>query len=483
MTELERLEQLLRSEAPIGAYRAPQRESVVEIIGDELAPHEIGPIFPVKDVPKTDRGEFVRQNINKILPEIEDISQKKRQEELLAKSGVVAGAEKLDTISEQFTQEIERYRSRPRLEPVDWSSVEKNIMNTLSASENPEEIDRTTMLIEAFGPALLGVGFGGQAGFKAAASTKDKLQDTIKDRLKSEYDAKRLRKEAAYKGLEALGKAKEGEARQIEAQAKRDQDELNLITSIIDKYGANTQKSINLLQSIGSKAAEDAIDMMKKGIDVRIEGIKESVDQDLEAEKMKAASIRTQKKAAEKPATEGERKMAIYASQTETALNAYDNLIKRQKGEIPTRDSKLSRFMSALQQSSDPKAHLTYEMLAQYVADPKMLRTLNAELAVMNGILRAETGAAITVGEFLTRAPQLFPRSEDKTEKDLEEKRLKRKNALEALKLAAGRAPISPATISQESYKEKAPTFKVGEEKTLRGQKYRWDGKVWQPKK
>lgn len=86
---------------------------------------------------------------------------------------------------------------------------------------------------------------------------------------------------------------------------------------------------------------------------------------------------------------------------------------------------------------TDTDEQLTGEVINRLIKDPGIRRAINSELRWLGAILREESGAAITVGEYMTKGSGFFPRAGD-DELTLQDKAVAREREAKSLRRKLG---------------------------------------------
>jgi hypothetical protein len=89
------------------------------------------------------------------------------------------------------------------------------------------------------------------------------------------------------------------------------------------------------------------------------------------------------------------------------------------------------------------------EPLAAYLRSPEERQYLQAKLDFMSSVLRKESGAAISVGEFLSENARYFPQVNDDPG-TIEQKKLAREQVIKILRTEAGRNFLPPVLVPLE---------------------------------
>lgn len=315
-----------------------------------------------------------------------------------------------------------------RLTKLDLERLQGSFDERVKSYKEQNKPDHLMEAIIALGPALFGILAGGPAGAQAAV-----------------------------KGSEAAGGAiaKMGEGRQkelenfIENERKKIEQQVNLERADIGAYTdlaridaqrkqATLTQAASQLKDTGKVAADVAEELRKYGFDLE----KLRIQQDFKGEQ--ADKDRANKRAVKSmgPAggaktTEGERKAAGYLGMVRQANAELSRLGGDGGGKFPSLndplfDQKITAFSGT---------GIKDDVVKNMVKDPGIRSQITAELNWGTTVLRDESGAAISAGEFAKQAHQYFPRKGDSAQviKQKASARLQKERALETM---AGRAAV-----------------------------------------
>lgn len=486
----------------ISGAKEMQKEPLELIEANEMTESERGPIIPVGDLPESKTGEFARVNYNENLlndKSSRDLYESERGEskalldKYLKSMGDTKGGLE-DKVGAHFT---------PRREnKIDAQALLEEAQKTLKEADVKEgdKGDLISYMISAFGPGLMGMAVGGQAGYEGGGKGGDQSLKYYQDSLKQKQDKRKETRDSASKQIEAIGKLQEGEGKRIEAEEKSKLDRARLTLDMMKTSGHFDEKAIAVAQNqynqmLGAEKAADqrTSQNMVRGIDKTLEQEQKDLDRNFKADesklqrendlaRSKEISKRPAKFAQAKPPTEGERKASSTYGMMANAENEFQNFSQENKV-LPSTKNSFTDFFSSLQQVQSPERVFMGTILGQ-IKDPKLKRQLEIETTWLAPKLRAESGAAISVSEYLMERPIYFPRQGD-TPQIIAEKAVARKQSLEGKKAEAGRAPLTqPLTqvrAPHQEIKPKPASKKVGDVKKVQGIEYRWDGQLWQP--
>ena len=475
----------------------PQRESVITIEGDAYNPTKETPIEALSDKPLTKEAELVRQNFNERInmgaQDAERYSKEIKPElQIRDQAGSVLSsiARSLPEIARQASD----VQSRPR---TDYSDLVKKAQGDYADASAPDEVNRWAEVINAFGPGVLGLAMGGNAGYKAAGEVGPQIMKQQEERLKRMIEAKKDRKNAASNQLASIGKLQEGEARMIETDAKRKNEDAKLQIETLMKSANLTKEQAELvkseidrMQSASIASDKDSLAAMERGTNKSVDMEQAQLNRDSSLEKSKIAAEASKERAKEiskrpyrswqeKPPTEGERKAATALGQLENAENTYKNFIDKHKYN-PAESSSFPGFWASLNQISNPKDILMGEMF-KTIQDPKLRRAIELESQWLAPKLRKDSGAAISVGEFLFERPIHFGRRGDPPGAYLE-KETARRQYMDGVRGEVGRAREIPVLTQRTT---PAPQIQKADKILGKGKyavTYSWDGKQWVPK-
>lgn len=455
--EMDEMDRLLRGES----IKQPE-SSGADYAMDEtvVVPEAIKPY----DLKETPLGGFARKNFNSMEQDNFDMIRTLNQDMETAAAKKAAAMDTDDHMMSMLARRAnaQQLPARPSTghDAEDFQKGLKKQMDELNAS--PADVAETDKLIAAFGPVLLSAAFGapgGEAGVKAFDVGQKEL-DKSRTRITDDRKSKIL----------GLGKQIEGTGNLLKAETERrkqDMDEQNKSLDRADKnveFLANYSKwrTDNRLKD-NSETQKRFLDQFNKGQENREKGILETtkVGENAAERDWKSSESAMDRSSAEKrakfmaqaaknrqmdrPPTEGMTASANAYSAMTKASQAFDRM-KQDVGYIPSMSTKFFDTQKQLFERAD-RNMLMGDLLKQ-IPDAATRRQIQTELDWLAPKLRKESGAAISVGEFISEGNRYFPRRGD-DDATQAEKLASRKQAVENFKVGAGRAPL-PQIIQPE---------------------------------
>jgi hypothetical protein len=265
----------------------------------------------------------------------------------------------------------------------------------VEAPSAPMSEDTKRLLGEAIiglAPILAGAAFGGRSGGAIGAQAGlggiQKLEEGRQRQAVQEREATRIAQEQRLKGLELAFKL--GTEQRLQAKEER------LAASEDRKAAADEKKqqvqTYALLQNLG--ISKEKLDLEKKALE--------------------------QKASVEKQLPAGQFAAGTYARRLEQAESIF--------GQLENQGYDRASLKEGIK-----------AILPARVADSALKAQTQAERNFINALLRRESGAAISEGEFANAEAQYFPRAGDNSE-IVAQKRANRQQALLGLQAEAGKA-------------------------------------------
>lgn len=325
-----------------------------------------------------------------------------------------------------------------------------------------------TSIIQAFGGGLLGAATGGEAGWKAGSAAGQVGIELMK---KSQERAAELEKIRLQKGekvhtekLKALLDMEKHDADRYNKYVELQKDFYKTQLDAAEKiYGKDSDQF--------KAAATNYKDFEKAFQQTTLEAVKAVGGAQIEEEKMQSAERRAQMIAEAQGAklnmpTQAERQAAALYSRSKANNDAYEKLEKKYNGKMPSTESRTISMLNAMFQTG-PVTSAT--ILASNVMDPQEKEEMATRLGFIAGLLRGDTGAAVSATEFKQYDQQYFGQYGD-TPEVLKRKAVDRRQALEGMKLEAGRAEI-PKILTIPTSADKSAAPKV-QKKTVVSKQY-----------
>jgi len=464
------------SAPPITAQ--PKKEDLTVI---ESTPLKAEPIMPTDKIPSSDISKFQLQNYNS------NINQRVADTSQMAKK-----TEDAETAQDKYSQMMNKLallqlsrvnEPMPEYKKPDINQAELLKDFQRNSNAGPEKEDIATALITSFGPGLLGLATGGNAGYMAAGKTQDyaqKVQQQALDRRQKERNSRILQSGKQLEGIAALSKSEREMAdmdykNQVDAFKIKDERLKAAADTIKDLHGKGLINK-NQLNEMLIKLQEGEAKSTEKGIDEISKTEQKILDNKADIEKAKVAGAI--KRQMQRPTEFNLKSAEAYAS-LQKANNAF-NQMKKDIGYAPSTKSKGYEIAQEMFNSSQENALV--KDLFKKIADPAARRQIQIELDFLAPILRKESGAAISVGEYNSYGHRYFERRNDGPE-TIAEKEASRRQAMENNRVSAADAPIPK--VMKSNYQTPPKPIKYGpkqnEVKEIGGKKYIYKDGTWTP--
>lgn len=470
-------------------FRPPGKVKVQPVGVTEATPLENeGAIKIIGNVPKTDLGEFQRSNANRIVKEAENTSD-------FAKSRVEksdqAKAEDAARERELLSMLMAEFKNVPKQAERELTSKDllRQFEEERSASaKNPNgSADLATQLLYSLAPAALAAATGGYEGADAGGATQKFAQGRLsaqEEAARKEREFQQLSSGSRMKGIASLAKT---EADAVNDKLKNDIElkklEQSNIKTLIDFNKFMSDKNIKDPEVAAKMYIDSQKEMMgqaEKGLRGTVGVEQKAVDAE-NAAKQKELDRKSQERRAgsvlKKP-TEYNIKSAESLASMKKAEEAFQRM-KSDLGYVPSMKSKSYEIAQNMFQGLEGTSPIGLAL--KNIANDKDRRQIQAELDFLAPLLRKESGAAISVGEYLSYGNRFFDRKGDDV-KTIAEKEASRKQAMENAKVSSGNAPM-PGII-QPNYPPPAPKIlppSWGQIKEVGGKKYIYKDGTWKP--
>lgn len=339
--------------------------------------------------------------------------------------------------SRQNLFDLNKIASNLKLEP------QKNDYSALKDTSDlkPKEEDLLSLAIASLGPALAGLAIGGEVGYRAGGDAGPKSLKMWNDR-----QAQRAKNDASIAEQKSKRMIGASELLKAESINKKEYDKMYLdqINKSIDKaseiYGEDSDVMKFLIQE---RNKIENPEMFVKEIPKQVADYAQKVEDnanDLAGKKITGeAKAKARNSISQgKPPTEGERKNAMYYGTLVQGLKQYDDMVNKYGGKLPSEKSP-NEYNIDYQLLSNQEGTQAAGIALQKLKGikPEHREQIQKEIYIIDAILRPETGAAATVGEFLTKRAQYFGGA---TPEQKAEARIRLSQALNNLKVAKGRA-------------------------------------------
>jgi len=457
---------------------APPKKEDLTLI--ESTPLKAEPIMPTDKVPSSDISKFQLQNYNSnINQRVADTSQmaKKTEDAESAQDKYSRMMNKLALLQlSRVSEPMPEYR-KP-------NTNQEELLKDYMAKNNaaPEKEDIATALITSFGPGLLGLATGGNAGYTAAGKTQEyaqKVQKEAADRRQKERNARVLQSGKQLEGIAALSKSEREMAdmeykNQVDAFKIKDERLKAAADTIKDLHGKGLIDK-NQLNEMLIKLQEGEAKSTEKGIDEISKTEQKILDNKADIEKARIAGA--VKKQMQRP-TEFNLKSAEAYSSMQKAEQAF-NRMKTDLGYVPSMKSKAYDIIK--QQFDSVEGTMLMGQALKRIASPEVRRQIQAEIDFLAPLLRKQSGATVTVSEWLTGGERYFERNGN-DEKTIAEKRASRMQELENARMSAADAPLPK--VVQPSYPKPPPPKYMSKDnqiKVIGGKKYIYKDGTWTP--
>jgi len=447
-----------------------------------------GAIKIVGKVPKTDLGEFQRDNANRIIEEGLGTSDfaKSRVEMSDAKKAEDAARSK-----ELLKMLMDEMRNQPKMEQPEFSS--KDLLRQFeqerqdSAKKPASSMDMASQLIYALGPAVLAAGTGGYAGADAGAATQKFAQGKLasdQEAAQKERQFQQLSSGNRMRGIAALAKSESDAVsdkmrNDIELK-KLEQGSQKMLIDFHKFMSDNNLKDPEIASKMYIDAQKQALDQAEKGLRGTVGVEQKALDAENMAKQKEADRKSLEKRAgtALKKPTEYNLKSAAAAASMKKADEAFERM-KSDFGYTPSMKSKSYDIAQNMFQGIDGASPMGIALKGLANSDAR--RQIQTELDFLAPLLRLESGAAISVGEYLSYGNRFFERRGDDA-KTIAEKEASRRQAMENARSSSGSAPIPnivkpnyPPAIANKAAPSKDAIKEVG------GKKYIYKDGSWKP--
>lgn len=439
----------------------PELRKVKDYDSDKSVDVNYSPIIDVGGAPATEEARFVRQNKNILANQALEKSQQLEDESEHAKLAQLRAMQKQEGLADQSVSMAQRYMSQERRKPGDYSGLQSRIESMMDSAEKPQQDDLATQLITAFGPGLMGMALGGSSGYEAAKPAHEFGYALSEQRKKDALASSKSRRETSALALEALGKLRGEEAKGIAEYDKSELERMKFMVSTMEKAGASAKDQADFVQKWAQGSQKDSMAIFEKYLEGAGKGVDETVKQDqnqkdrdsrerIAKDMAKAASARITKP------TDGERKASTSFGLLQNAENTYQNFKKEMGGNLPSQKHKFKNFYASLSQLSNPGSILMGEVIRKQ-QDPKLRRQIEIESQWLAPKLRKDSGAAISVGEYLMERPIYFGDADNKEVES--QKETARKQYMLGVKGESGNAPL-PQILTGVNPDKKQPALK-----------------------
>lgn len=351
-------------------------------------------------------------------------------------SNMMESRASLDLAQKRFgdlSKEVSEYQPK-KFESGPYERNMKVMQGEYDKIQDPQR-DILSQAILSFGPALLG-SMTGEAGAISAPKTQNQAQGLYEAARKEDLVHNEKLRDNISKRIDALAKMKEQDIKLWQEQGKNEADNLkNKILSAKD-YVESLYRSAQMDQNAYEKMQGQLDNMLIKfGVPTM------KTDSEKSKSQVKTSSE--------------ERKAASYYGSVVQSNKVLEELGGEGGKDLPSLKDKFFYLKSSSLGGRD-KIPLS-QYLMTYVKDPNVRRQLSAESNWVINVLRPESGAAISVGEFSGYGNDYFPRYGDSPQV-IEDKRAKRLQKEEGLRLMAGSAPlpkiIQPKNVEPSQGKE-----------------------------
>lgn len=425
-----------------------QSEPVIHI---ESTPLSSGKIVPTDSVPSSPIGGFKLENYNRNLKQMEnDFDLIGNQAKAALSDEESLKNMRMKMLANQLARVNE---AAPEYKKPDISS--QDLLKSMQSEKKDEPQDLATQLITAFGPGILGLATGGNAGYDAAGQTKkyaNEVQQKAMDRAAKEKQIRAQIEGKKLSGIADIGKAQSALENtdfdnKIAAQKLKDEQLKAAYENLKDMHDKGMIKTKDFTTIVNNMYSKEA-DMTQKGI----ESIGNTEEKILDRESNLKKAKESAKARPARPPTEFNYKSASNYSQAEGAERAYQQIVKDSKGRPPALDSEFYTKFKSLAENTEGTTLLG--TLLKQVPDPMLQRQIQAEMDFIGPVLRQKSGAAVTVGEWLADGETYFPRKNNDAV-GMAAKDASRKRALAGLKNSIGTAPLPPTINPAPVIKEK----------------------------
>lgn len=413
--------------------------------------------------PKTDLGDYVRQNFNQEIlrqrPNTENLqleAEESAKRKAMSRGG--AGKAWLMSYEKMLNPALPQYKK------PDFANIRDERERTLKEIKNAKapETEGVADYIYALGPAVLGMATGNSAGASAAKETQTQTQKLAAAAKEGSRKSRQSALEMAIKKLDGLGKLQEGEGKLAETEFKTALDTAKLKDSQIndflklstDLFGKDSQES-KWAQEAAERSRKSESDAIQKGI---VESVKPDMAADNNAARVRSSGMG-------KPPTQAELQAASRFGRAQKAEQELDALGVNGM-QYPALNDSL--FPTKVEISSGEG--ITNNLLQNQIKDPKVRAAVQAEMDWGMNFLRDETGAAIAKGELPKELNKYFPRKGDDN-KTVAAKASSRRQVVDGLRTQAGRAQLPNIQAPQKRDAPKQDnSFKIEKLKALFGE-------------
>lgn len=358
---------------------------------------------------------------------------------------------------EDSSQRILEAKAAPIVPDEFKNSLLRSLMPDSAKREQEAKLkeykDFNEALITGFMPVLLGsqLGFGGSAGANAAAKTSETAIDSFNKKKLKEAESK-ARNDNQSDLLKTILSDQRGAQKEAVEQASK---AATIAATLYGKDSDIAKTAQAQYDNLTKELTKNTIDSAKNTADFQQKEDAAKLASEDKAKAEKEKNKRTKIMAGSKPPSEGERKAAEFYAGMQKAEDAFQRL-RKDHPIVPSRTKQFFDLQKSTFENADGNT-LMGEMLKK-VPDGPLRRQIQIELDFLARKLRKESGAAISVGEYVAEGNINFPRMGD-DEKTIQEKDATRLQTLSGSKLSAGRAPIAPIQQPKYATQPQAPKF------------------------
>lgn len=393
-------------------------------------------------------------------PALSEQMQEKTAADKYRQSGLDLSDKTLSMLARRAGSQIDLPEKRES--KFDAQAYQKSLKEQLdSLAKEPSDVSDNQKIMNALIPAALTVAFGpssAPAGLYALELGQKDIEGA-RNRIKEERLNKIRSIGSQIKGVGALAKSESEAAKNdFEQQKYANEQKDRRIKDFMDYMKYKTDKGIAIskeesdayaqIQKMQNQnamsAAKNISDLEEKQTGREFSSEEKSLDRKAQEKRARIAAAAAEKRMMEKPPTEGMTNFANAYASTQKAEQAFDRMSK-DIGYVPSMSEKFFDFQKSLFES--PQDKYVTEFL-KMVPDANTRRQIQAELDFLAPVLRKDSGAAISVGEYLSYANRYFPRRGDDSS-TIAEKNASRAQTMENYRVGAGRAPI-PTVIQPE---------------------------------
>lgn len=501
LTNLDKLNALLGN-----SISNPQREDLVKI--------EANPLYHLKDdqieaktstskdglvlkpvKPKESNiGKAYRENTNDPLNLSKDYANEKSMLATSVNQDLDKSEANLSNLAEELKGKVGSFEVEKIKPSFDSSSFLKKLEGQLESMDRPQkDISMLEGLVKYGLPTLLSYAGGvPQAGLNYL-ETANKMDKDVLDRQKEE---KKARIDSIGKQLQGAGELRKAD---VEAQKQSFEEAKTREESDYKKYNLIKEISQNLFDKkmiSKDKAEQMLFDAQKLYVDKYMGGAGKYADVESGLEKSKMG-IEAAKQRALTPKQQRPTEFNLKSAETyRNLLNANSDisqLVKETGGFYPSQLSDLpkteARYLGSFAENTAMGTILS-DMLKKGKIDKNLERQIMKELRFIAPIARKESGAAVSVGEWLSYGEMFFPRGKNMTVNDISQLERAREQYIENAKTSAGEAVIpKEIPLKQKQGKDATLTYEQSEkikkgisEKLMEvnGKRYRKTNNGWQ---